>query len=156
MTIVNIPLLQNIGSTFDLAGTKHKIMLTNNYIETQLEKMDKNVYLYSDYCTSRSIYIDNTYIFDTSMGEVLNNVYGNNHKLKHPILKMIKYDKNFHTIICEVNDTIIAGKKLLDIIDSKKVYITFVYSYADAESGPVDIVRAALCFGMIGDYIFYI
>ena len=157
MKIVHIPLLREPGVMFSAGKHGLKLKYDVKFVEEQLRKIDKNVYLYTDYCDTMSSKSPEAslYMMKIFTDNILESVYKNKHYSEDPILRMKKYDADTNTILCTIDDNTDMGKKLIDTINNDKVYITFILIYDD-DYHSITIERATLCLGTVGHHILFI
>ena len=151
--IVRIPLLRQPNVKFRAGAGGHEISYSTEFIKDQLKKIDKDVYLYTDYCDNESD--DNLYIMKIFTDTILHSVYKNKHYSEEPALRMKKYDEKYNVMLCEIDESSSIKNKLLEVIYNDKVYITFIINYNNDDNS-IEFDRAALCLGIVGHHILFI
>lgn len=158
MKIRSIPLLQKPGVPFTAGYEGFTVIYTSEFVESQLKEIDNDVYLYSDYCdvmNDPNNLDTNMYIMKIFTDIILNNVYKDKIHSGIAAIKMKKYDEKTNTITCIVDDKTDIGKKVLNVLDHDKVYITFIL-VIDKDDHSKRFEKAALCLGTIGNHILFI
>lgn len=158
MKIRCIPLLQTPGVPFKAGYEGLTVIYTKEFLESQLKEIDRDVYVYSDYCdimSDRDNLDTNMYIMKIFTNIILNDVYKNKQYSTKPALKMKRYDEKSNTITCTINDKTDIGRKVLNVLDHDKVYITFILIY-DKDDHSKRFEKAALCLGTVGNHILFI
>lgn len=158
MKIISIPLLQKPGVPFSAGYDGFTVIYTSEFIESQLKEIDNDVYLYSDYCDVMSDVnnIDATkYIMKIFTDIILDNVYKDKIRSGVAAVRMKRYDEKTNTITCLVDDKTDVGRKILNVLEHDKVYITFIL-VIDKDDNSKRFKKAALCLGTIGNHILFI
>lgn len=158
MKIRSIPLLRKPEVPFTVSYERYTVIYTSEFVKSQLKEIDSDVYLYSDYCDVMSDpnNLDaNMYIMKIFTDIILNNVYKDKIHSGIAAVKMKKYDEKTNTITCIVDDKTDIGKKVLNVLDHDKVYITFIL-VIDKDDHSKRFEKAALCLGTIGNHILFI
>lgn len=158
MKIRSIPLLRKPEVPFTVSYERYTVIYTSEFVKSQLKEIDSDVYLYSDYCDVMSDpnNLDaNMYIMKIFTDIILNNVYKDKIYSGVAAVKMKKYDEKTNTITCLVDDKTDIGKKVLNVLDHDKVYITFIL-VIDKDDHSKRFEKAALCLGTVGNHILFI
>lgn len=158
MKIRSIPLLRKPEVPFTVSYERYTVIYTSEFVKSQLKEIDSDVYLYSDYCDVMSDpnNLDaNMYIMKIFTDIILNNVYKDKIYSGVAAVKMKKYDEKTNTITCLVDDKTDIGKKVLNVLDRDKVYITFIL-VIDKDDHSKRFEKAALCLGTVGNHILFI
>ena len=158
MEIRSIPLLQKPGVPFSVGYDGFTVIYTSEFIESQLKEIDSDVYLYSDYCDIMSDVnnVDATkYIMKIFTDIILDNVYKEKIHSGVAAVRMKRYDEKTNTITCIVDDNTDVGRKILNVLERDKVYITFIL-VIDKDDHSKRFKKAALCLGTIGNHILFI
>lgn len=151
-----IPLLRKPGIEFRAGQEGYNVTYTPEFLKEQLDKIDKNVYLYTDYCSKLSTDSDkNLYIMKIFTDSILQSVYKNKHYSEDPALRIKRYDPESNTILCSIDEKTHSGHDILEVLDNDKVYISFVISY-DRNNNTIELDRAVLCLGIVGNHILFI
>lgn len=154
----SIPLLRKPEVPFTVSYERYTVIYTSEFVKSQLKEIDSDVYLYSDYCDVMSDpnNLDaNMYIMKIFTDIILNNVYKDKIYSGVAAVKMKKYDEKTNTITCLVDDKTDIGKKVLNVLDRDKVYITFIL-VIDKDDHSKRFEKAALCLGTVGNHILFI
>lgn len=158
MKIRSIPLLQKPGVPFKAGSEGLTVIYTEEVLKSQLKKINRDVYVYSDYCdimSDRDNLDTNMYIMKIFTNIILNDACKNKQYSTKPALKMKRYDEKSNTITCTINDKTDIGRKVLNVLDHDKVYITFILIY-DKDDHSKRFEKAALCLGTVGNRILFI
>lgn len=153
MKIKRIPLLRLPEKEFKISTSGKTIKYTADFIEDQIEKIDKDVYLYTDYINTFDS--SELYIMRIFTDQIVKAVCNDIRCFKGPVLRMKKYDKDTNTMLCVIDDKTSYGAKFLEVLENDKVYISFILSH-DTKDDSTTIQRATLCLGTVGNHILFI
>lgn len=153
MEIRKIPLLRLPEKKFKISISGKTVKYTADFIEDQMEKIDKDVYLYTNYVNTFDS--SELYIMKIFTDQIVKGVCNDIRCFKGPVLRMKKYDKDTNTMLCVIDDKTSYGAKFLEVLENDKVYISFILSH-DTKDDSTTIQRATLCLGTVGNHILFI